>query len=323
MNAGLEFANSAWSFTSMNRFLTTAFIFACSFRMVCAQAPNVPVYDESNLKKADAAAKKAAVELHTAGALLGFEKVAEQLKERKQCSIKLPAVGKEKLAPRDLWSRARNSHLRVGWLYHDKKKPAWQINLAGGYAITDDGAVATCYHVVEPDTEDMKDGYLIVATDDDKVYPVTEILAASRDTDSCILRVKADKLTMLPISTDVFPGDSVVCFSEPMGRRGYYSSGIVNRFLVSHDSAGKKNAPAAATAATYIEVDTNWAPGSSGAAVLDVFGNAVGHVSTIEAVMDEPEETTKKKKKSQPVGTLIIFHDAVSAKHVKDLVKEK
>jgi hypothetical protein len=39
--------------------------------------------------------------------------------------------------------------------------------------------------------------------------------------------------------------------------------------------------------------------------------------------MDEPEQTGKKKKKNQPTGTLIIFHDAVSAKHVNELVKAK
>ncbi len=311
---------------AMNRITITAFMLACSVRILSAQAVNVPVYDESNLERADDAAMKAAVQLHAAGGLLAFGKVAEQLKERKQCSLKLPAAGKEKLAPRDLWSRARNSHLRVGWLYHDHKKPAWQINLAGGYFISEDGAVATCYHVVEPDTDDMKEGYLVAATDDDKVYPVTEILAASRETDTCILRVKAAKITALPISIDVFPGDSVVCFSEPMGRRGYYSSGIVNRFLQSPESTGKKNESHPITKAVYIEVGTDWAPGSSGAAVLDAYGNAVGHVSTIEAVMEEPGDSAKKKKKNkpiQPTGTLIIFHDAISAKHVKELVKDQ
>ncbi len=305
----------------MKHVILAAIILACAVRIVSAQAVNVPVYDESNPNETDEATKKAAVKLQAAGGLLAFEKVDEQLKERKQCSLKLPVAGKEKLAPRDLWNRARNSHLRVGWLYRDHEKPGWQINLAGGYVITEDGAVATCYHVVEPDKEEMKVGYLVAATDDDKVYAVTEILAASSDTDTCILRVKADKLTALPISTDVFPGDSVVCFSEPMGRRGYYSSGIVNRFLQGHESTGTKKETTPTTAAVYIQVDTNWAPGSSGAAVLDIFGNAVGHVSTIEAVMDEPEETSKKE--SQPAGTLIIFHDALSAKHVKELVKEK
>ena len=163
--------------------------------------------------------------------MLSFEEVGKQITQRQQCSLRLPTPSKEKLAPRDLWSRARLSHLRVGWLFKDHEKPRWQVNLAGGYAITNDGAVATCYHVVEPHASEMKEGYLIVATDDDDVYPATEILAASHDMDTCIIRVKADNLTPLPLASDIYPGDPVVCFSEPMGRRGYYSTSFVNRFV--------------------------------------------------------------------------------------------
>jgi hypothetical protein len=305
----------------MNRLALAAALFFFSIRMSSAQAPGVPVYDESRLKRADAAAKKAAVELQKAGGLLGFEAVAEQLEKRKRCSLTLPAPGRDKLAPRDLWNRARQSHLRVGWLFHDHEKPRWQINLAGGYAITADGAVATCYHVVEPHPSEMKDGWLIVATDDDKVYPVTEILAASHDNDTCILRVKADKLTAVPLGTDVYPGDSVVCFSEPMGRRGFYSISIVNRFVQRPAAPLRKKDAPPEQLPVFIEVGNDWAPGSSGAAVLDLCGNAVGQVATIESIVDEGDPS--QKKKSLFPGTVIVFHDAVSARHVKELVKGK
>ena len=303
----------------MNRIALAAVIFCFSIRAISAQAPGVPVYDETRLKRVDAAAKKAAVELQKAGSLLAFDKVAEQLEARKHCKLKLPAPGKEKLAPRDLWNRARQSHLRIGWLFHDHEKPRWQINLAGGYVISGDGAVATCYHVVEPHESEMKDGWLIAATDDDKVYPVTEILAASHDTDTCILRVKADKLTALPLGTDVAPGDAVVCFSEPMGRRGFYSTSIVNRFVQRPVMPLRKRDTPPEQLPVFLEVGNDWAPGSSGAAVLDLCGNAVGQVATIESIVDEGDPS--QKKKSLFPGTVIVFHDAICARHVKELVK--
>ena len=65
-----------------------------------AQAPGVPVYDETRLNKADAAVKKAAVALQRAGGLLGMEEVAAQLDGRKKCKLQLPPPGKDKLPPR-------------------------------------------------------------------------------------------------------------------------------------------------------------------------------------------------------------------------------
>ena len=59
----------------------------------------------------------------------------------------------------------------------------------------------------------------------------------------------------------------------------------------------------------FLEVGNDWAPGSSGAAVIDICGNAVGQVATIESVVDEGDAT--QKKKSLYPGTVIVFHDAI------------
>ena len=307
----------------MIRILLAAFVFSGIVSSSFAQAPGVPVYNELKLRKSDAAAKKAAVEIQKAGGLLGVDAVKEQLEKRKSCKLKLPAPHTTKLAPRDLWKRARESHLRVGWLFKDGEKQNWQITLSGGYVITEDGAVATCFHVVDPGGPEMKDAVLVAATDDDKVFPVTEILAASRDSDTCIIRVNSpDKLTPLPLSTDVVPGDAVYCFSEPMGRRGFFSSSIVNRFVQRPAFKLRKKDPVPETLPTYLEVGADWAPGSSGAAVLDEKGNAVGHVATVESMVDDQADLPKKQRSFIP-GTVIVFHGAVGAQHVKELVKEK
>lgn len=312
-----------------------------------AQSPGVPVYPEGRGARPLAAIAKSAKALRESGALLSSVKVQEQSK-RTSCEITLPPPSTQKLDGRELWKRARKGHIRVGWLYlcHDCDK--WHLNLAGGYAITRD-TVATCTHVIAP-LEEMREGYLIAADDDDNLYAVTEVLASNRALDSAIIRLKTDSLTPLPLSQDVVPGDTVYCFSDPMGRRGYFSQGMVNRFVkrpflrksemepeASVKVGGKRSedepvrpkdkeastVPTVSPTAeipTWVEVSTEWAPGSSGSAVLDACGNAIGHVSEIETVLEDPIPGAKRAA-AKARGTVIIFHDAITAANVLTLIK--
>jgi hypothetical protein len=75
-------------------------------------------------------------------------------------------------------------------------------------------------------------------------------------------------------------------------------------------------------------VATDWAPGSSGSAVLDECGNAIGHVSTIATFSDqETIETDEKKEKptdrrALAFSTMIVFHEAVAASDVLWIIKK-
>jgi hypothetical protein len=222
--------------------------------------------------------------------------------------------------------------MRIGWLYLCTECDKWHLGLSGGYAITKNTA-ATCEHVIAP-LEDMKEGYLVAADDDDNLFAVTEVLASNQALDTAIVRIKTDNLSPVPFSTDVEPGDTVYCFSDPVDRRGYFSQGMVNRFIkrpflskkelneLGDDNvasgtraAARKKSPSMTP--TWLEVNTEWAPGSSGSAVLDVYGNAVGHVSEIESVLEDPDPGARRK----PLGTMIIFHDAIAACNVLSLIK--
>jgi hypothetical protein len=287
------------------------------------QSAGVPIYKEGNPSLEDAAIRKAALELRKSNSLLEMKSVLEQL-TRTRCQLNLPPVSKAPLTASQRWELARKAHFRVGWLFKAPHSTLWQVNLAGGYAITKDGAVATCFHVAMPDPHEMKEAYLIAADDDDIVYPVTEVLAASVTSDSCILRIRKADLTPLPLSSEARPGDAAYCFSDPMGHRGFYSEGIINRFVQREVAPLKKSAKSKIESPVWLETSTDWAPGSSGAAVLDAFGNAIGHVSEIESVLeDQPEMPGKKQQQERLVlpGTVIIFHDAISARQVKALVE--
>ena len=297
-----------------------------SARMVCAQAPGVPVYAEGRGVRPNAVLMEQAKKLQGESALLSMTKALEQA-QRTQCDIALPAADSKPLTARERWQRARMSHLRVGQLYLCSKCVKWHLDLSGGYAITADGAVATCAHVIAP-PPDMKEGWLVVATEEDVILPVTEVLACNMGTDCAILRVKsAQPLTPLPLSLDVSPGDAVWCFSDPDGRRGYFSEGIVSRFVkrsfLTKKEADKLPEGSEVPKPVWLETTTDWAPGSSGSALMDQFGNGVGHVSEIQTVLEEPLPARKKKSEATVIhqlGTQMVFHQAISASEVMALV---
>ncbi len=283
-----------------------------------AQAPGVPLYKQGRLAvEAETKLSNATRELFDTTNVIKLDTVKEQLR-RSYCQIELLPPRTNKLAPRDIYSAGRRSHLQVGWAYLCDKCDDWHVNLAGGYVINTNGAVATCYHVVQPGHE-LKQGCLVAADEDGKVFPVTEILAANRYSDTCIIRVTGEGLTPLPLNTNVCPGDMAYCYSDPLDHRGYFSSGIINRF---YQFPGRRpfSAPAAAAfSPTRINISTDWAPGSSGSAVLDECGNAIGHVSTIAMVSEQ--EDVEAGVLRFPGPTMIVFHEAVAARDVLMLVQ--
>jgi hypothetical protein len=283
-----------------------------------AQAPDVPIYRQGRRESQYAdGIGDATKQLFDSGQVLKMKAVQEQLK-RPSCKLELPKPSTTKLDPRQICEFARQGHIRVGWAYRCTNCPDWHVNLAGGYTLTTNGAVATCYHVVKPSRE-IKDGCLVAADESGQVLPVTEVLAANRYSDAAIVQVKADGLRPLPLNTNVYPGDSAFCYSDPLDHRGFFSQGIVNRF---YQFPGRRPFSAPATAAfapTRLDVGTDWAPGSSGSAVLDVCGNAIGHVSTI-AVIGDPDTADLDEPRNEP-SVMIVFHEAVAARDVLLLVE--
>ena len=291
-------------------------IFVCGLLALAvahAQSPNVPLHPTDG--RDVEALKVAAAKLREAGALVPEATLTNQL-ARTNCVLTLPSARKSRLTGRELWAAARAAHIRVGWNFLCTRCNNWHLDLAGGYALTKDGAVATCHHVVKRPAN-FKEGSLIAADEDGRVFPVLEILAANQRADACIVRIAAKDLKPLPLATDVTPGDRCFCFSDPLDERGYFSDGIVNRFL-ARQSRRDTNAPPV----TRLNVTTDWAPGSSGSAVLDEFGNAIGHVTTITTLPGGNGKAADADKGKAPERTLITLHEAVSAKDVLALIQK-
>jgi hypothetical protein len=286
-----------------------------------AQAPGVEIVRDKG-EQFEMLVKKAN-ELREDKALLSLDAVEKQL-DRNSCTIELPEAYTQKLSDREIWKRSKAAHVRVGWHYRCKRCDKWHQNLAGGYFINTNGAVATCYHVIEADKKAYREGYLVAANDKGDLFPVLEILAADELTDTAIIRVKVEgEVAYLPLNANTYPGDYAWCYSDPLGRSGYFSKGMINRFYVYKQKGQKES--------SRIAVSVDWAPGSSGAAILDEFGNAIGHVSSISAagskhqqpVVRKGESSTNKvtKVSGHSANAVIVFHCASRAADVLSLVE--
>lgn len=277
-----------------------------------SQAPGVPIYESEHRPGGDQASEEGGLlkrleELRKEGVLLEVAKVRAQLGRTAPVPLRLPAPETRPLAPSAVWEAARANYLRIGYYYLCGSCSNWHLNLSGGYVIAPGGVAATCHHVVSPEGKKMTEAYLVAADDLGNAYPVTELLAGNAATDVAILKTGAEHLKPRSLNTLVRPGDPAFLFSDPRGNRGYFSQGIVNRFV--RTGAGN---------VVRMNVGTDWAPGSSGAAVLDACGNAIGHVSTISTIplrREKPGEAS-----AGPAETVMVIHTAVRAADVLALV---
>ena len=257
---------------------------------------------------------KAAAELVRAGQIMDAEHLAAGLKLPTHEKVALCAPLQTRLSGREIAEHARAGYVRVGWYYHCSECGNWHVNTSGGYAIAAD-TVATAYHVLEsPAKMRNAEGYPIAVRNESEVFPVLAVLAADKDMDAVVLRIGASNLAPLALSDDERVGDTVFCLSDPHGVRGYFSSGMINRFFSTRPGAGSD------ARFQRINVSTDWAPGSSGAAVLDERGNVAGHVARIFSIFNDQQAPDANDHAGAGPATLMNLHEAVPAKSVRALI---
>jgi len=284
---------------------------------VHAQAPGVEIFEQSRkgLRAEERAIGDQIEDLVEEGKMPSLEEIEKCLKTPTPLALKLPAPRKEELSPTVIADLAKRSGYRIGWGYLCQNCDQWHVNLAGGYAVTSDGVLATCAHVIERDDKGIRKGGLIAVDHLGKVHPVTAILANDEKMDGALVKIDA-KTIPLPLNDLVSPGDDAFCLSRPLNQGGYFSQGIVNRFYWNSSDRGTDQQSLKALRALKLNVSSRWAPGSSGSAVLDSCGNAIGHVALINTM-----GKNKSKNESKPKPTLITLHTATPARAVMVLAQ--
>ena len=154
---------------------------------------------------------KVGARLHKAGKTKGDAELRKQL-DRKTCELTLPTTADDPVSDRELYCRACDSVFIVCSLYKDESHGDWQTSLATAFVVTEDGVLSTSCHVF--DNKDTADA-IVVMDVKKNVYPVTELLAANKLTDTCLFRIDAQNLKPLPLAEDAVPGANARVVGHP------------------------------------------------------------------------------------------------------------
>jgi serine protease Do len=190
-------------------------------------------------------------------------------------------LGKTLTSP-EIYDRASRATVLVGHLYQCGKCDKWHPNIAGGVVIDPSGVVVTNHHVMEAPKAEV----FGVMTAGGEVFPIVEVLAASKPDDLAVVRVKTDgrKLDAVAVAPGDDPvGSEVRVISHPDGRFFTYSEGIVARYYF--ESAAK---------APRLQITADYAKGSSGCGVFNERGELMGIVSSTNSIYYTQENGDQK-----------------------------
>ena len=210
-------------------------------------------------------------------------------------SLKPIPLFHQKLVAPDLCDRLRQSTLAVGSFYKCPDCGEWHFNSSTGFVVGEGGVICTCCHVVQAEDEGVKESYLIAADDAGRVFPVQSVLASDTEADTCFVKIVAPGLKPLPLRPGARTGERVYCLSNPGGYFFMFTQGIVARLNRKRnevlDEHGQTNG-LLTRPILFLNVTAEFAPGSSGAPVVDEAGNVVAQVASIADAGEPPVGNT-------------------------------
>lgn len=211
-------------------------------------------------------------ELIKSGGHTAYEKLKDQL-SRKSCKLDLPPTNTAEMTPADIYQKCAGSVVMVSKLSHCKSSKCEKIhaNIASGVIIREDGIVVTNYHVAEGDQSKLVG--MGVMTLGGKAFLVDEVLAADKDGDVAILKLKdASGLQATPIFRDEPVGNSATIISHPVGNFYTLTQGCISRYYLNDKEKCVMN------------VTSDYAKGSSGGPIFNHHGNMIGMVSNTVSI---------------------------------------
>jgi S1-C subfamily serine protease len=270
----------------MHQFLVQVVVALILLAPAAAQSPRFVVDDDEYVDKITAASSK----LLEKGKLKLIDSFRKEV-SLKGFSLKSAKLSHEKLAPEDLCERLRESTLAVGSYYKCPDCGDWHFNSSAGFVIGEGGIISTCCHVVVTEDEGVKESYLIAADAEGRVFPIQSVVAADLESDTCFLKINAAGLKPLPLRAGVRPGERVYCLSHPGGYHFMFTQGMVARVNRKReemlDNYGQTNG-LMTRPLLFLNITAEFAPGSSGAPIVDEAGNVVAQVSSIAEAGESP-----------------------------------
>ncbi len=255
-----------------------------------AETPRFVVDDDEYAEKVT----EASTRLLQEGKLKSLDSLRGQVGEAGFPLKPIPLFHQKLVAP-DLCDRLRQSTLAVGSFYKCPDCGEWHFNSSAGFVVGEGGVICTCCHVVQAEDEGVKESYLIAADDAGRVFPVQSVLASDTEADTCFVKIDAPGLKPLPLRPGARAGERVYCLSHPGGYFFMFTQGLVARVNRKRnevlDEHGQTNG-LLTRPILFLNVTTEFAPGSSGAPVVDEAGNVVAQVASIAEAGEPPIGTT-------------------------------
>ena len=284
----------------------TKFVFAFSSLMLIA-AVHVPAQENPiqvdmgkdgfiNDRTVYESLSKIGKELYKDDSLLKSSEILEQLNEL-QSSARLdlakPSGDKSR-------KRSFDSTVIVGFLYDCGKCDQQHMGIATGVAISSDGLILTNHHVLDNDSSFIH----YVMTRDGKVFPVEKVVACHEANDIALIKIDTTDLpysSIAPVAPK--PLDDLYTISHPEMNFFYASSGQVARYVEREKGNVKTR---------WLQLDGEFAGGSSGGPVFDNQGHVVGLMT---------RQIPKLAKKGGHLR--IMFHECVPVQVINDFIKGK
>jgi S1-C subfamily serine protease len=202
------------------------------------------------------------------------EALKEQLVTRRGAGLELPhpAPGGSTHTHAQIFRQRADSVVGFGHLYKCDHCDEWHANIAGGVMLTADGIGVTNYHVLEQE----KAAIFGIITRDRRVFPVLEILAASKEDDAAIFRVAGEGFATAVLSAGDEPGEPVTAITHPNGNYYMVTDGIVARnYLEPRREGGPR---------PRIAITADYAKGSSGCGIYNARGELAAIVTSTRSI---------------------------------------
>ena len=196
-------------------------------------------------------------------------------------------------------SEAQEAIAVVGGVYKCNRCTLWHVAPATGFFIADD-LVVTNYHVVDQ----PKRSGLAVRLFDGRVFMVEDVIAASERFDLAVLRVPKTGIKAISLGQAAPVGAKVDLISHPNRKFYTLSEGRVARYFITQRN--RKTVPAMAITADF-------GKGSSGAPVLDKFGQVVGIAASTESLYYTEKEGVQKNLQ-------MVFKNCVPVSQLRELI---
>ena len=222
---------------------------------------------------------------------------------QKHSKVELGEIPLHSASPNRLYDQVTKSVLVLGRLYNCGKCSKWHTSMASAFAIGQDGIIVTNHHVLEKD-----EGEILGAMDfQGNVFSVDKVLAANREDDLVILKLRDAKLIPMALAKPANVGADVWVISHPNRKLFTMTKGMVSRYQMIFKNGQKPG--------RRMSITADYAKGSSGAPVFNRKGQVVGVVSSTSSIYYSVENGKKENLQ-------MVFKNCIPVESIHELIQK-